>query len=152
VRAKAMAMHRSDDFNDAVAIVFEELDKLNLGMLRCGIGIFNKEKRSAEVWTTTIAEHGRTVQVCGDESMDLHPLLKGDFAAWLRQEDFSYVLEGEDMSEYYRAVMETNFKLPESQIMVEHPEQLKQIYYAAMFESGSMFGFREQIFLKKQKW
>ena len=151
VRAKAMAMHKSDDFNDAVAIVFEELEKLNLGMLRCGIGIFNKEKRSAEVWTTTIAEHGRTVQVCGDESMDLHPLLKGDFAAWLRQEDFSYVLEGEDMSEYYRAVMETNFKLPESQIMVEHPEQLKQIYYAAMFESGSMFAFRETDFPEEAK-
>ena len=151
VRAKAMAMHKSDDFNDAVAIVFEELDKLSLGMLRCGIGIFNKEKRSAEVWTTTIAEHGRTVQVCGDESMDLHPLLKGDFAAWLRQEDFSYVLEGEDMSEYYRAVMETNFKLPESQIMVEHPEHLKQLYYAAMFESGSMFAFRETDFPEEAK-
>src|SRR5688572_1754860 len=151
VRAKAMAMHQSDDFNEAVAIVFEELDKLNLGMLRCGIGIFNKENRSAEVWTTTIAEKGRTVQVCGDESMDLHPLLKGDFAAWLRQEDFSYVLEGEDMSEYYRAVMETNFKLPESQIMVEHPEHLKQIYYAAMFESGSMFAFRETDFPEEAK-
>ncbi|HEX6169969.1 MAG TPA: hypothetical protein VFZ33_09760, partial [Chitinophagaceae bacterium] len=151
VRSKAMAMHKSDDFNDAVAIVFEELDKLNLGMLRCGIGIFNKEKRSAEVWTTTIAEHGRTVQVCGDESMDLHPLLKGDFAAWLRQEDFFYVLEGEDMSEYYRAVMETNFKLPESQIMVEHPEHLKQLYYAAMFESGSMFAFRETDFPEEAK-
>src|SRR5688572_5289367 len=151
VGAKAMAMHQSDDFNEAVAIVFEELDKLNLGMLRCGIGIFNKENRSAEVWTTTIAEKGRTVQVCGDESMDLHPLLKGDFAAWLRQEDFSYVLEGEDMSEYYRAVMETNFKLPESQIMVEHPEHLKQIYYAAMFESGSMFAFRETDFPEEAK-
>jgi len=39
VRSKAMAMHKTADLNPAVATVFEELDKLDLGMLRCGIGI-----------------------------------------------------------------------------------------------------------------
>jgi signal transduction histidine kinase len=146
VRSKAMAMHKSDDLNDAVSIVFEEMDKLNLAMLRCGITIFNREKRSSEIWTTTVAELGRVVQVSGDESMDIHPLLQGDYAAWLKQEDFSYVLKGEDMSEYYRAVMKTNFRLPESQIMVEHAEELRQYYFAAMFEAGSIFAFSETEF------
>jgi hypothetical protein len=48
-----MAMHKADDLNPAVAIVFEELDKLDLGMLRCGIGIIDKEKRNVAVWTTS---------------------------------------------------------------------------------------------------
>src|SRR6185436_4391039 len=39
VRSKAMAMQKSEDLANAVAIVFEELDKLNLGTLRCGISI-----------------------------------------------------------------------------------------------------------------
>lgn len=151
VRAKAMAMHKSDDLNDAVAIVFEELDKLNLGMLRCGIGILSKEKRCADVWTTTIAEGGHVVQVMGDESMDIHPLLQGAFDAWLRQGDFSYVLEGEDMSQYYSAVKKTNFHLPESQILVEHPEELKHYYYAATFQAGALFAFRQTDFPEEAK-
>jgi hypothetical protein len=73
VRAKALAMHQSADLNAAVAIVFEELDKLNPGMLRCGIGILKKD-RSADVWTTTIGDEGRIVQVSGDESLDIHAL------------------------------------------------------------------------------
>jgi hypothetical protein len=44
VRAKAMAMHKSDDLTPAVATVFEELEKLNMGILRCGIAILDKEK------------------------------------------------------------------------------------------------------------
>src|SRR5204862_1572706 len=52
VRSKAMAMHKSDDLNIAVATVFDELDKLDLGMLRCGIGILNKENCKGDVWTT----------------------------------------------------------------------------------------------------
>jgi hypothetical protein len=58
-----MAMHKSDDLNSAVAIVFEELDKLNLGMSRCGIGILDKEKRSGDVFTTAMSDHGTAVQV-----------------------------------------------------------------------------------------
>ena len=49
VRSKAMAMHKSDDLHAAVAVVFEELDKLNLGMLRCSAeyGIL---VRNADLW------------------------------------------------------------------------------------------------------
>src|SRR6185369_14416910 len=108
VRAKAMAMHKSDDLNAAVAIVFEELDKLNLGMMRCGIGILSKGNKCADVWTTTVGEHGHIVQVSGDESMEIHPLLMRAFNTWLKQGYFSYVLEGDDMSDYYRAVGKTN--------------------------------------------
>src|SRR5262249_18482126 len=88
VRAKAMAMQQSNDLASAVAIIFEELDKLNLGMSRCGIGILNKETRNGDVWTTSISDQGKTIQVSGDESMDIHPSLQGAFNAWLRREDF----------------------------------------------------------------
>ncbi len=141
VRAKAMAMHKSDDLSPAVAIVFEELDKLDLGMARCGIGILDKESRSAEVWTTSASDNGNAVQVSGDESIDIHPLLQGAFGAWLKGEDFSYTLEGEDLVQYYKAVGATNIKLPQSQAGVT-----KQFYYFAPLESGGLFAFRESEF------
>ncbi|HEX9153158.1 MAG TPA: hypothetical protein VF842_13790, partial [Flavobacterium sp.] len=71
VRAKAMAMQKSDDLGLAVAIIFDELDKLNMGMLRCGVGIINKEARSVNVWAATTDENV-PFQISGDESMDMH--------------------------------------------------------------------------------
>lgn len=146
VRAKAMAMHKSDDLNDAVAMVFEELDKLDLGMARCGIGILDREKRTADVYSTTISDQGTAVQVSGDESMDIHPLLQRAFDAWLRQDDLTYVLHGQDLIEYYNAVGATNIKLPRSQAVPEI-----QYYYVAMFQAGGLFAFRETAFPEEAK-
>jgi signal transduction histidine kinase len=146
VRSKAMAMHKADDLNPAVAIVFEELDKLNLGMLRCGIGIITKEKRSVEVWTTSVSDAGSTVQLSGAESMDIHPLLQGAFNAWVKRTDFSYTLQGDDLLQYYKAVGETNIRLPQSQT-----EVLTQYYHVTPFDAGSLFAFRETEFTDEGK-
>jgi serine phosphatase RsbU (regulator of sigma subunit) len=151
VRSKAMSMHRSDDLNAAVAIVFEELGKLNLEMLRCGIGILKNDNRCADVWSTTIGDEGIVVQVSGDESLDIHPLLQGAYNAWVQQSEFSYLLEGEDMSEYYKAVSATNFKLPQSQSKIVHDKDLRQYYYACAFQSGNLFAFRSGAFSDEAK-
>jgi len=151
VRSKAMSMQKSEDLANAVAIVFEELDKLNLGMLRCGIGILNKEKRCAQVWTTTVAENNTIVQVSGDEAMDIHPLLSGAFDAWLKGVDHSYVLQGEDLNNYYKAVARENFKLPDSQSLVAGNEGIKQYYYNAVWSSGGLFAFRSTEFPEEAK-
>jgi signal transduction histidine kinase len=151
VRSKAMAMHKTDDLNPAVATVFEELEKLNLGMSRCGIGIINKEMRTANAWLTSIADEGTTVQVSGEESMDIHPLLQGAFNAWLKQEDFSYLLEGDDMVDYYRTSGTGNVRLPESQLILSGNELRQQYYHLASFEAGGLFAFRETIFPEEAK-
>ena len=151
VRSKAMAMQKSEDLANAVAIVFEELDKLNLGMLRCGIGILNKEKRNAEVWTTTKSDNDTVVHVSGDEPMDIHPLLQGAFDSWLTLSDYSYVLEGEDLNNYYKALTGVNFRLPESQSLISGTEGIQQYYYSAVFSSGSLFAFRETEFPEEAK-
>ena len=151
VRSKAMAMHKSEDLTAAVAVVFDELDKLDQGMSRCGIGILNKEKRSADVWTTSKSEGQNTVDVSGDESMDIHPLLQKAFDAWLRQEDLNYVLQGEDLADYYRALQHTNFRLPESEAMVKNSEMLHHHYYMASFQAGGLYAFRENPFTDEAK-
>src|SRR5207237_3721396 len=85
VRSKAMAMRSSNDLNDAVAVVFEQLALLKLDVMRCGIGIMDREKRTADVWVTTITDAGTAVQVTGDESFDIHPLLQQAFDALEKQ-------------------------------------------------------------------
>ncbi len=151
VRSKAMSMQKSDDLSVAVQTIFNELDELDIGMLRCGIGILNKEKRCAELWTTTISEGKNTIQVSGDEPMDIHPLLQGAFNAWLKQTDYSYVLEGEDLTSYYKSLLGVNFKLPESQSKILKTEGLKQYYFVTSFKAGGLFAFRETEFPNESK-
>ena len=151
VRSKAMSMQKSEDLAAAISIVFEELDKLDLGILRCGIGVLNREKRTADVWTTMIADNNTVVQVAGDESMDIHPLLSGAFDAWLNHEDHSYTLKGEDLNNYYKAVAKENFKLPDSQSLVSGAEGKEQYYFNAVYSSGGLFAFRETPFPEEAK-
>jgi signal transduction histidine kinase len=151
VRAKAMAMHKTDDIHPAVAIVFEEMEKLNLGSIRCGIGILNRDKMTGDVWTIHQSEEGDKVLVSGNEAMDIHPLLEGDYKAWLNNEDFSYVLQGEDLVSYYRAVNESDFHLPESQLILEANKETKQYYYVTPFEAGTLFAFRNTEFPEEAK-
>ena len=145
-------MQKSDDLAVVVATIFEELDLLHLETLRCGIGILNRETRCANIWTTTQSGKGNTVQVYGNEPMDIHPLLREAFDAWVEQrEDHSYVLEGEDLVNFYKAISNTNFKLPDSELITAAPRSLRQYYYVAVFQSGNLYAFRETPFPDEAK-
>ena len=151
VRSKAMAMHKSDDLKMAVATVFEELDKLNIGILRCGIAIMDKEKPRADVWITVKSEQTNTIQVSGDESLDYHPLLRGAYDGWVKQEDFSYVLRGKDLLSYYRDVASMKYQLPVSTPFDKEKIDQQQYYFNAVFQDGSLFAFMETPFTDEAK-
>jgi signal transduction histidine kinase len=105
----------------------------------------NKKKRTGDVWVTS-TDQGAAVQVSGDESFDIHPLLRGAFEAWLRQEDFYYILEGDDLTKYYKAVRDAQFKLPESQMLSSETGFRRQYCFVAVYNSGGLFAFREDEF------
>ncbi len=151
VRSKAMSMQKSEDLAEAVAIVFEELDKLEMGAIRCGISIINKEKRTTEIWSTLRSGESTILQVSGDESMDIHPLLQGAYDAWTRQEDFSYHLKGEDLQVFYKAIATTNLRLPVTDATNTSPENLEQFLYVFHFPAGGLYAFREIPFSEEAK-
>jgi len=146
-----MAMQKSEDLGNAIAIVFEELDKLDMGTLRCGISIINKENRTTNVWSTVKSGNSATVQVTGDESMNIHPLLQGAYEAWSRLEDYSYVLEGEDLNKFYSALAFTNFRLPDAKPAYPNTEMQKEYLYVAHFPAGGLYAFRETVFSEEAK-
>jgi signal transduction histidine kinase len=136
-------------------VVFQELEKLSLGMQRCGIAINNKETRMADVWTTSVSEEGKVLQVSGDEPIDVHPLLQGAFDAWLKQQEYSYLLEGEDLIQYYRAIGTTNFQLPKEHSIIANKKDsghpLQQFYFVAPFEAGNLFAVNDKDFTDEAK-
>ena len=104
-----------------------------------------------DVWATSITGEGSAVQVSGDESFDIHPLLSGAFDAWLRHEDYDYVLEGDDLTDYYKAVKDAHFQLPESQFISSETGFRRQYAFVAIYQAGGLFAFRETEFPEEAK-
>ncbi|HEX6168879.1 MAG TPA: ATP-binding protein, partial [Chitinophagaceae bacterium] len=151
VRAKAMAMHKSDDLKTAVATVFEELNKLDLGLIRCGIAILDKNQPRGDIWITLKSGQHSTIEVSGDEPLDIHPLLKGAYDGWLKQEDFSYTLQDEDLVSYYQAITKTNFQQSVSATFKTEKKDQQQYYFNAVFQDGSIFAFLNTAFTDEAK-
>ncbi|HSV10740.1 MAG TPA: hypothetical protein VLI68_08225, partial [Hanamia sp.] len=74
VRSKTMAMHNSADVGETVAALFDELKKLGIETIRCGIGIMQNAK-TMEVWTAKPNENNKIDLIIGHLDMNLHPLL-----------------------------------------------------------------------------
>ncbi|MDQ3682834.1 MAG: ATP-binding protein [Bacteroidota bacterium] len=149
VRAQTMAMNKSQDLQQVVSVIFRELDKLELKTLRCGIGIMNADNRSVDVWTTTTTNEGYEVNFSGNESMDVHPMLQGVFAAWEKQEDFYYTLQGEDLISYYDTMSGDNYKLPDAAAGASVSGSDCQYYYCTFFLSGGIYFFRQIPFTEE---
>jgi signal transduction histidine kinase len=104
VRSKTMAMHNSNDVGDTVVTMFDELVKLDIETLRCGVGIM-QEGIKMELWTAKQDDNGKTGLVIGFMDMKIHPLLRGAYHGWeSKKEDFSYVLQGDDVAVYFNAI------------------------------------------------
>jgi signal transduction histidine kinase len=151
VRGKALAMHKTEDINGAVAGVFEELDKLDLGTIRCGIARLHNNNQMTQLWTIAKSDDGNSVLVSGEEPVDIHPLLIGAYNSWQgKKEEFSYDLADDDLIGYYKAIGNTDFRLPEN-LQGGHAGKMKQYFHAAFFDSGGLFAFRETPFPSEAK-
>ncbi|TMI86399.1 MAG: hypothetical protein E6H08_21150, partial [Bacteroidetes bacterium] len=90
VRSKTMAMHNSEDVGDTVATMFDELVKLGIETVRCGIGIMH-EPNQMEVWTARKSENEKVELIIGRLDMTIHPLLRGMYNGWRNKDiTFSY--------------------------------------------------------------
>ncbi len=106
VRAKAMAMHNSDDLSVTTSMVFTELRKLGINPIRCGVGLFNKENLRAQLYAATTSPEGDSLSLIGWAVLSGHPVLEDIYNAWLTQKDIFPQLSGEDLKLYYQRLLE----------------------------------------------
>ena len=145
VRAQAMAMQSSRDLGQVAHTIFQELDRLQISSLRCGIGIIDRDTQQVDLWTTTTTKHGGLEQVVGSENLSGHPLLTGIYKSWLKQKTFAYTLKGKSLQKYYQLVSTTNFKLPKS-IRKGPVKNTQHHYVCVMYPAGGLYGFSEHPF------
>ncbi|WP_461492042.1 sensor histidine kinase [Pontibacter sp. HJ8] len=136
LRSRTMAMRSSDDVGDATGVLFNELEKLGIPLLRCGLIIIDEKEKTMQVWRATTTKEGTIGQVTGNVSMSIHPMLEAGYEAWLRKEPvLRYDLSGEDLVNYYRALSNNASQFTQS-VALE-----KQTSTSFFFDEGALFTF-----------
>lgn len=144
VRAQTMAMHNSDDIGKCIVKMFAELTALGLDeATRFGIGILRKDTETITLWTTV--KQGDEVSLhIGNLNMTWHPLLRSARKAWEEQAPLHrYVLEGEDLVNYYQMI--NNAPGYTFRVAIEKLPP-REFHYGFIFEHGFFYAFSYKEF------
>ncbi len=144
-----MAMHNSEDVGNTVATMFDELVKLGIETIRCGIGIMQEQERM-EVWTAKPGANGKVDLIIGRMDMSMHPLLQGAYNGWKNKEDFfSYQLKNDDLINYYTIINDQ----PDYPVKYEISSLPHEIFHNDFyFAEGTLYVFSlEQLSLEISK-
>ena len=141
VRSKTMAMHNSEDLEDIVITLFDEV--LNLGLdksIRCGIGILEGHE-GMETRSVNSTSDGSLELRVGMLNMTIHPMLVGLKKAWKNgRKGYSYEFTGKDVRTYYEA-LNNEPEYPFNADLKKLPEQ--EFHRSFFFSSGILFAFSE---------
>ena len=96
VRARALAMRRSDDLGDVVASIFDELSGLGVPAHRSAVAVVDGPESAAAYWSSEAGAE----PVSGTATLVGHPFYDALLAAWRRSSDLSYILEGDELGAY----------------------------------------------------
>jgi signal transduction histidine kinase len=142
VRSKTMSMHNSQDVGETVALMFEELVKLEVKTNRCGILIISNSM-TAEVWTAKSNPNGKASLIIGKLDLTMHPLLQGFHHAWENKESvFTYPMIGDDLISYYQAINNTKLYPTLFDLNALPSKEFHTDFY---FTEGSIFSFTDEI-------
>ncbi len=95
IRSRAMAMHRTDELNEVVGVIFEELRQIGFDNTLCSIGIYDEETKGADWWT-----YIENKELPGSYHF---PYLEGRwfkevYEAWVTKKPYHYIeLHGDDL-------------------------------------------------------
>ncbi|WP_297764658.1 sensor histidine kinase [uncultured Muriicola sp.] len=141
VRSKTMAMHNSEDLEDIVISLFDEVMNLDLDQsIRCGIGILEGHKRM-ETRSVNKSSDGTIKLITGMLDMTIHPMLVGLKKAWKKgSTGYSYHYTGKDIRKYYEA-LNNEPEYPMNANLETLPKQ--EFHRSFFFSSGIIFAFSE---------
>lgn len=131
-----MAMHNSEDVTSATETMFDELKKLGIDNLRCGIANIHHNKTFDVFGVTNLAD-GNTMSGFGFFGMDEHPIWQRWFESWKNKEEvFIAYIAGQEKEEYFNNINNHHKYLPQK--IAHFPDSFFQAYY---FEQGAVWAY-----------
>ena len=141
VRAKAMAMHNSNDLSVTASIIFTELSKLGIKPIRSGVGLISKESHKAHIYSSTSSGDGDQLALMGEISLSGHPVFENQYEFWLRKENYITTLSGEELSSYYK-ILSAGLK---TDLNIKNEGQEEHGHWI-MFSEGFVYAWSEKKF------
>jgi signal transduction histidine kinase len=146
VRGKALAMHTSQEVAKAANSVFIELKHLGIESFRSGVGLLNKKNKKAIVYASSSVLGDSAMDLMGEIEMKGHKSFEDQYQAFLQQETYTTVLEGEDLVAYRKQVLQ-NFQLEEDAQRTTHP---KEYGYYFPFSEGLMYAWHTEPYNEEE--
>ena len=104
VRAKAMAMHNSNDLSDTMAVLFTELPKLGINSLRCGVVLLSRDSQRGVFYAAATTPESDSFTMIGAGDMAEHSVFMNQYESWLKNENYFTTLSNEELQSYYKAL------------------------------------------------
>jgi signal transduction histidine kinase len=136
VRAKAMAMHKSEDLQQTIKTFYQELGLLGETPRRMGVGLVNRDTHMAEISTMNTTEEGEAMEVIGKLLLKGHLVLEGIYDHFVTQQEYRPVLKGNQIKEYYQLIR-PSIAYP------DYPTDMVQHGYFFYFSEGGVFAWTE---------
>ncbi|XVJ67131.1 MAG: SnoaL-like domain-containing protein [Lacibacter sp.] len=133
VRARTMAMHKSDELPETSHLLFEQMKALGEPVEQLTIGIVNEEKKVIEISATL---HGGTLKKIYNHSIDEPYMMAKVYKAWKQQQKTLVAeLKGDELNAYnkYRNELTNSNIFP-----TKAGKEDRRIVYAALFSKGML--------------
>ena len=147
IRSKAMAMHGSGDILATTTTAFEELQKLGIHSIRCGIGLLSKNSMDAQVYAAATDSNGIFQTLVGVRDMNDHPSLTRQYQSWLKKKNIVEVLQDEELTSYYNKL----FFQSSPTTTIPQSFDKKQYGYYFSFADGLFYSWSDQPYSDNEK-
>ncbi|MCF8403698.1 MAG: hypothetical protein K9H58_07125 [Bacteroidales bacterium] len=138
VRAKTMAMQKSEELSEVVANLFYQLDELGIKPYRCNLGIINAKTKYCQLWSTT--SDGKVIRLAPNISLTENKHLKKIFSGWKKQgAPFVDIIQGKnrlEWTQYIRKFSDFEEYKPEKinkKKILSEPAILNQVFFKQGF-------------------
>ncbi|MBK7141959.1 MAG: nuclear transport factor 2 family protein [bacterium] len=139
VRARSLAMHRSDELVEASDVFFEQLASLGIEAIRTGVGTFNESAETIEVWSRSQSSGKSGKQILGEVPRAAHPFFDRCFEAWKNKEPYFFQeFNGDEVEAYYRHMAGVVSYQPASSY------NSREVFYTFFFAEGSLNVVRQE--------
>ncbi|MGQ0740403.1 MAG: ATP-binding protein [Bacteroidota bacterium] len=127
VRARTMAMQRSDELSDAVYVLFQQFKELGENPDQATIGIINEKEKVIEYWVTM---YGQPINKVFKFSIDEPNVTKKIFKAWKENKRSLLIdLKGKALQEFMQ------YRAGKGGAAVK-PDEKRRIIHVAFFSKG----------------
>ncbi len=119
IRARTMAMHKSEELDSVASVLFHQLQELNMPALRrCLIGIVDEANATLQSWYTSM--QGESSHRIITYPLDGHPVVEAKIKGWRRGKPFNIALSGRELEDLLKYSVSHGFEYHKGEVAATH--------------------------------